>query len=224
MLTVVTEGAKHNYREILTEKCQYKEVVPLDNPELSTLIHLNFRIIFIKVSHIKMSQSHKSSHAYQDVVLASTLDDSLFSLLNSMIIFNNVEIVKILQACTNKPCIKYNISTTMCRKMTGYSWSFSTGCKIRRCLYPRRKIWSGYVICISFLESLFWQMKFLFELCKLAQSLRPDDKADFFRVKSTAISLLKPFTSIDRHCVPAIFSTFSSPRWFDTLFPISNWQ
>ena len=43
------EGPKHNYREILLEKCQYKEVVPLNNANLSNLIHLNFRIMFLKV-------------------------------------------------------------------------------------------------------------------------------------------------------------------------------
>lgn len=59
---------------------RFKEVVPIDDPEIEKKIHSTWRLQYLK-----------------DVVLARILDDPTFSVLNSLIFFNQVEIVSHLQ-------------------------------------------------------------------------------------------------------------------------------
>ncbi|TEA21751.1 Uncharacterized protein C8034_v005405 [Colletotrichum sidae] len=71
---------KANHRHWLGNKGRYKEVVPIDNPAIRTKIHQTYRLQYLK-----------------DVVLARILDDPTFSVLNSLIFFNQVDIVTHLQ-------------------------------------------------------------------------------------------------------------------------------
>lgn len=72
---------KANHRHWLDNKGRYKEVVPIEDEVTRRKIHQTYRLQYLK-----------------DVVLARILDDPTFSVLNSLIFFNQVDIVQHLQA------------------------------------------------------------------------------------------------------------------------------
>lgn len=71
---------KANHRQWLNNQGRYKEVVRIKDDSVRRRIHQTYRLQYMK-----------------DVVLARILDDPTFSVLNSMIFFNQVEIVGHLQ-------------------------------------------------------------------------------------------------------------------------------
>ncbi|CAN8102260.1 unnamed protein product [Discula destructiva] len=71
---------KANHRQWLNNQGRYKEVVRIKDDNIRRRIHQTYRLQYMK-----------------DVVLARILDDPTFSVLNSMIFFNQVEIVGHLQ-------------------------------------------------------------------------------------------------------------------------------
>ncbi|KAK6335928.1 Platinum sensitivity protein [Orbilia blumenaviensis] len=71
---------KANHRTYLSDDTRFKEVVTIDNPDIKKKIHQTYRLQYLK-----------------DVVLARILDDPTFSVLNSLIFFNQVDIVQHLQ-------------------------------------------------------------------------------------------------------------------------------
>ena len=71
---------KANHRQWLTSQSHYKEVVKIADRNISLKIHQTYRLQYLK-----------------DVVLARILDDPTFSVLNSLIFFNQVDIVSHLQ-------------------------------------------------------------------------------------------------------------------------------
>ncbi|PWY91449.1 DUF625-domain-containing protein [Aspergillus sclerotioniger CBS 115572] len=78
---------KANHRQYLADKSRYKEVVPIKDAMIRRKISYTWRLQYLK-----------------DVVLARILDDPTFSVLNSLIFFNQVEIVNHIQA--NAPFLK----------------------------------------------------------------------------------------------------------------------
>lgn len=72
--------AKH--RDYLRSKATFREVIPLNNPELVQKIHQTYRVQYI-----------------QDVILPtpSVFEENMLSTLNSFIFFNKVEIVSMVQ-------------------------------------------------------------------------------------------------------------------------------
>lgn len=72
---------KANHRHWLDNKGRYKEVVPIEDQQTRRKIHQTYRLQYLK-----------------DVVLARILDDPTFSVLNSLIFFNQVDILQHLQA------------------------------------------------------------------------------------------------------------------------------
>ena len=71
---------KANHRHWLGKEGRYKEVVRIDDEMIRKKIHHTYRLQYLK-----------------DVVLARILDDPTFSVLNSLIFFNQVDIVTHLQ-------------------------------------------------------------------------------------------------------------------------------
>ncbi len=71
---------KANHRQYLADESRYKEVVPIKDPLIKRKIRITWRLQYLK-----------------DVVLARILDDPTFSVLNSLIFFNQVDIVQHLQ-------------------------------------------------------------------------------------------------------------------------------
>ncbi|PNP49436.1 hypothetical protein THARTR1_09758 [Trichoderma harzianum] len=71
---------KANHRHWLSNQGHYKEVVPINDDAVRRKIHQTYRLQYLK-----------------DVVLARILDDPTFSVLSSLIFFNQVEIVQHLQ-------------------------------------------------------------------------------------------------------------------------------
>ena len=74
---------KANHRRYLEDRSRYKEVVPITDPVIRKKIHSTWRLLYLK-----------------DVVLARILDDPTFSVLNSLIFFNQVDIVSYIQSNT----------------------------------------------------------------------------------------------------------------------------
>ncbi|KAM0432802.1 hypothetical protein ACHAPT_004504 [Fusarium lateritium] len=74
---------KANHRHWLGNQGRYKEVVRIEDEQTRRKIHQTYRLQYLK-----------------DVVLARILDDPTFSVLNSLIFFNQVDIVQHLQANT----------------------------------------------------------------------------------------------------------------------------
>ncbi|KAH6607213.1 hypothetical protein Trco_003526 [Trichoderma cornu-damae] len=72
---------KANHRHWLSNQGHYKEVVPIEDEAVRRKIHQTYRLQYLK-----------------DVVLARILDDPTFSVLSSLIFFNQVEIVQHLQS------------------------------------------------------------------------------------------------------------------------------
>ncbi|KAI2635518.1 DUF625-domain-containing protein [Xylaria nigripes] len=72
---------KANHRQWLQGEGRYREVIRIEDPLILKKIHQTYRLQYLK-----------------DVVLARILDDSTFSVLNSLIFFNQVDIVQHLQA------------------------------------------------------------------------------------------------------------------------------
>lgn len=71
---------KANHRQWLSDESRYKEVVHIDDDVIRKKIHHTYRLQYLK-----------------DVVLARILDDPTFSILNSLIFYNQVDIVQHLQ-------------------------------------------------------------------------------------------------------------------------------
>ncbi|KAK9859560.1 hypothetical protein MYU51_013655 [Penicillium brevicompactum] len=78
---------KANHRQYLADKSRYKEVVPIKDPLIRRKIRSTWRLQYLK-----------------DVVLARILDDPTFSVLNSLIFFNQMEIVNHIQG--NAPFLR----------------------------------------------------------------------------------------------------------------------
>ncbi|KAI0966827.1 component of IIS longevity pathway SMK-1-domain-containing protein [Xylaria arbuscula] len=72
---------KANHRQWLQGEGRYREVVRIEDSEILKKIHQTYRLQYLK-----------------DVVLARILDDNTFSVLNSLIFFNQVDIVTHVQA------------------------------------------------------------------------------------------------------------------------------
>ncbi|KAI0021054.1 DUF625-domain-containing protein [Xylariomycetidae sp. FL0641] len=72
---------KANHRHWLEDQGRYKEVVRIEEPQILRKIHQTYRLQYLK-----------------DVVLARILDDNTFTVLNSLIFFNQVDIVQHLQS------------------------------------------------------------------------------------------------------------------------------
>lgn len=71
---------KAQHRRVLKERTRFKEVVPVKDADIRAKIRQTFRLQYMK-----------------DVILARILDDPTFSILNSLIFFNQVDIVQHFQ-------------------------------------------------------------------------------------------------------------------------------
>jgi protein phosphatase-4 regulatory subunit 3 len=67
---------KASYREYLTHTARFKQVIPIADETIITKIHQTFRLQYLK-----------------DVILARSLDDSTFAVLNSLIFYHQADIV-----------------------------------------------------------------------------------------------------------------------------------
>ena len=89
---------KANHRHWLDNQGRYKEVVRIEDESIRRKIHQTYRLQYLK-----------------DVVLARILDDPTYSVLNSLIFFNQVDIVQHLQG--NAPFLNelFGIFSPSCR-------------------------------------------------------------------------------------------------------------
>ena len=71
---------KANYRDFLRENSRFHQPIAIEDDTIRKKVHHTYRLQFLK-----------------DVVLARTLDDSTFNVLNSCIIFNQIDIINHIQ-------------------------------------------------------------------------------------------------------------------------------
>ncbi|KAI9507010.1 DUF625-domain-containing protein [Russula earlei] len=71
---------KANYRDFLRDTTRFHQPIAIHDPLIQKKIHHTYRLLFLK-----------------DVVLARALDDSTFNVLNSCIIFNQIDIITHVQ-------------------------------------------------------------------------------------------------------------------------------
>jgi protein phosphatase-4 regulatory subunit 3 len=71
---------KANYRDFLRDTTRFHQPISIHDPVVQRKIHHTYRLLFLK-----------------DVVLARALDDSTFNVLNSCIIFNQIDIITHVQ-------------------------------------------------------------------------------------------------------------------------------
>ncbi|KAG0327382.1 Platinum sensitivity protein [Dissophora globulifera] len=90
ILAINESGAgdkKHDYREFLTKRARFKQVVPINDAGVEQRIHHVFRLQFLR-----------------DTVLMRFMDDGLFQILGSLIFFNNIDIVNAIHQ--NRPFLR----------------------------------------------------------------------------------------------------------------------
>ncbi|KDQ64157.1 hypothetical protein JAAARDRAFT_187524 [Jaapia argillacea MUCL 33604] len=71
---------KANYRDFLKQTSRFHQPIPIRDETIQKKIHHTYRLLFLK-----------------DVVLARAIDDSTFNVLNSCIIFNQIDIINHVQ-------------------------------------------------------------------------------------------------------------------------------
>lgn len=71
---------KANYRDFLQQTTKFHQPIPIRDATIQRKIHYTYRLQFLK-----------------DVVLARILDDSTFNVLNSCILFNQIDIIQHIQ-------------------------------------------------------------------------------------------------------------------------------
>jgi len=74
---------KASYREVLASSSNYREAVPIGSTDVLLKIHQTYRLQFLK-----------------DVVLARSLEDATLSIINSIIFFNQNDIISYMQSET----------------------------------------------------------------------------------------------------------------------------
>jgi protein phosphatase-4 regulatory subunit 3 len=67
---------KASYREFLTEPNRFKEVIKIEDSAILAKVHQTYRLHYLK-----------------DVILARVLDDPTFNILNSLLFFNQIDII-----------------------------------------------------------------------------------------------------------------------------------
>lgn len=71
---------KANYREFLQQRTRFLQPIPIDDSTINRKIHHTYRLQYLK-----------------DVILGRALDDATFNVLNSCIIFNQIDIINHVQ-------------------------------------------------------------------------------------------------------------------------------
>ncbi|KAG5981497.1 hypothetical protein E4U55_002874 [Claviceps digitariae] len=89
---------KANHRHWFSNRSRYKEVIPIEDEQTRHKIHQTYRLQYLK-----------------DVVLARILDDPTFSVLNSLIFFNQVDIVQHLQSNQSFLSELFGVFNVRCR-------------------------------------------------------------------------------------------------------------
>jgi protein phosphatase-4 regulatory subunit 3 len=71
---------KASYRQFLSESSRFREPIKFDDDGIRAKIHQTYRLLYLR-----------------DVVLARVLDDPTFNILNSLLFFNQVDIINYVQ-------------------------------------------------------------------------------------------------------------------------------
>ncbi|GAA94601.1 uncharacterized protein L969DRAFT_87512 [Mixia osmundae IAM 14324] len=131
---------KASYREHLGNPSLFREVVPFRDASLQAKIHQTYRLQYLK-----------------DVILARILDDPTFSMLNSHIFFNQVDIVQSLQN-----------DDDFLAELFGIKLDPSSPEQVEETVSPQRQ--KQYDV-ISFLQAF----------CQMAKNLQQPMRTQFFR-------------------------------------------
>ncbi|CAI5941041.1 unnamed protein product [Closterium sp. NIES-65] len=104
-------ASRQQHRASVQQQAVYREALPIPSTALLAKIHQTYRLGYIKSTRstlpipsaallAKIHQTYRLGYI-KDVILPRALDDQTFSSINSLILFNNVEVVTTLHG--NKP-------------------------------------------------------------------------------------------------------------------------
>jgi protein phosphatase-4 regulatory subunit 3 len=158
-------NAKAGHRNHLTEKANFKQVIPIPSKEIVDKIARTYRLQFLK-----------------DVALARLLDDNTFSFLNSLIFFNQVDIVNYFHqnhVFLNDLFIILNQQEDL-EEGHGRKLELDTGggCSIS---VDNGSNGEGSLTAVSVKGKKKDVVMFLYELCGIAKHLQPSTRTLFYR-------------------------------------------
>lgn len=145
---------KLEHRKYLQNSVVFKEVVPIRNADILKKIHQTFRIQYLK-----------------DVILPRLLDDMTFATINSIIYFNNVEIVDHLYKDTTFLTELYVRHFRLLSVTTHRNTALTSPCNF--CRFSKFKTATK--------EELVDLLGFLQEFCSLAKNLQIPQQRDFYQ-------------------------------------------
>ena len=157
---------KHDYRNFLRTKCHFRKVVPIDDSDLLTRIHQNFRIQFLK-----------------DNILPRNYSESVLAQLSSVQTFNMNEICsKVLNSSTILHDIIEIITTSPQKKFASQSSNIDTQISsIEQTIHPSPDDISNQSSQNSATKDRKDALLFMQELVNIGRTKQPSLRASFFR-------------------------------------------
>ncbi|KAH9448301.1 hypothetical protein Pst134EB_022287 [Puccinia striiformis f. sp. tritici] len=154
---------KASYHADLSDQTRFKEVIPIRDEQIKSKIHLTYRLQYFK-----------------DIILARIMDDSTFSIINSMLFFNQVEIVQYLHSSDHFMRDLFGIFDIQVNEVTTGSSSPIVGPSLPPSMISERaknlKL-DGQALLDKKIDSIM----FLQQLCSMAKQLQAPSRISFFR-------------------------------------------
>ncbi|POV96204.1 hypothetical protein PSHT_15279, partial [Puccinia striiformis] len=151
------------YEYCLQDDIVFKEVIPIRDEQIKSKIHLTYRLQYFK-----------------DIILARIMDDSTFSIINSMLFFNQVEIVQYLHSSDHFMRDLFGIFDIQVNEVTTGSSSPIVGPSLPPSMISERaknlKL-DGQALLDKKIDSIM----FLQQLCSMAKQLQAPSRISFFR-------------------------------------------
>jgi protein phosphatase-4 regulatory subunit 3 len=153
---------KASYHADLSDPTRFKEVVPIRDEQIKSKIHLTYRLQYFK-----------------DIILARIMDDSTFSIINSMLFFNQVEIVQYLHSSDHFMRDLFGIFDMGTDPPPASSSSPIIGPPLPPSMVSERS--NSKLDGPALLERKIDTIMFLQQLCSMAKHLQAPSRISFFR-------------------------------------------
>ncbi|KNZ59463.1 uncharacterized protein VP01_1727g2 [Puccinia sorghi] len=153
---------KASYHADLSDQTRFKEVVPIRDEQIKSKIHLTYRLQYFK-----------------DIILARIMDDSTFSIINSMLFFNQVEIVQYLHSSDHFMRELFGIFDMETDPQAGSSSSPIVGPPLPPSMISERA--DAKLDDPALLDRKIDTILFLQQLCAMAKHLQAPSRISFFR-------------------------------------------
>lgn len=154
---------KASYHADLSDPTRFKQVVPIQDEQIKSKIHLTYRLQYFK-----------------DIILARIMDDSTFSIINSMLFFNQVEIVQYLHGHDEFMRELFGIFTDVSVPPRAHSSSPIIGPSLPPSMLNDRST-SDLVDTQETIDRKIDTILFIQQMCSMAKHLQAPSRINFFR-------------------------------------------